>query len=204
MLYLLETNTMKKRYQQLRRWASERIKKITPGKNAVRGASLGLLMVTALFWILFTIGNYINIRDGWVVLFLLLFVGAAILFGYLARWGIGVLGKLPKFLKLALLIAVPLLFIVSFDWIVVLIFGVLSLLFGAAVAVFRWTGFKNLAIPKKVVLIIGTSLGVAGFLLVGYLYAQKGFDVGEITNAALASEAEIEQIKAASPAAKGT
>ncbi|MEJ2161880.1 MAG: hypothetical protein P8X60_00750 [Robiginitalea sp.] len=195
---------MKKRYQQLRRWASERIKKITPGKNAVRGASLGLLMVTALLWILFTIGNYINIRDGWVVLFLLLFVGAAILFGYLARWGIGVLGKLPKFLKLALLIAVPLLFIVSFDWIVVLIFGVLSLLFGAAVAVFRWTGFKNLAIPKKVVLIIGTSLGVAGFLLVGYLYAQKGFDVGEITNAALASEAEIEQIKAASPAAKGT
>ena len=195
---------MKRRYQQFLRWATRQFEKIIPGKNAIRGASLGFLAVTAFLWILFALGNYINIRDGWVILFLLLFVLAAILFGYLIRWGIGLLGKLPAFLKLALLIGVPLLFIMSFDWIVVLIFGVLSLLCGAGFGVYRKTGIQNLSTPKKAVFILGALLGITGLITVGYLYAQKGFDVGEITNAALTSEANIEQIKALSPAQKGS
>jgi dienelactone hydrolase len=195
---------MKQKFQQLRRWLTGIIKKITPGENAIRGASLGLLFVTAFFWILFAFGTFKNIRDGWVLLFFLLFATAAILFGFLARWGIGLLGKLPGFLKLALLISVPLLFIaMSFDWITAGLFTLFSLLCGAAFLVLKQTGFQNLPIPKKVVLILGMLLGLGGFLTAGILYFQDGFDVGNITNAARTAGTNIEQIRASSPAAKG-
>ncbi len=153
---------MKKRYQQLKRWVTGQIRRITPGKNAVRGAALGLLMVTAILWIIFALGTYLNIRDGWVLLFFLAFVLAAILAGYAVRWAISLLNKLPGFLKLALFITIPLLLISSFDLIIVLIFGILSLLSGAAVMVFRKTGFQNLPTPKKIVLILGALLGAWG------------------------------------------
>ena len=185
-------------------WLTDRIKRITPGKDAVRGASIGLLVVTAIFWILFAFGTFMNIRDGWVLLFLLLFAAAAILFGFLARWGIEQLGKLPRFLKLALLISVPLLFIaMSFDWIVALLISALSLLCGAAIMVFKKTGFKNLPIPKRVVALLGLIVGFGGFLVAGFLYFQDGFSVGEITDAARAAETNIAQLKAPSPAKKG-
>lgn len=143
---------MKRLFQQVSRWLAGIVKKITPGERSIRGASLGLLIVTALFWILFALGTFINIRDGWVLLFLLLFAAAAVLFGLLARWGLDQLEKLPHFLKLALLISVPLLFIVmSFDWIGVILFVVLSLLCGAAVTVLKNKEFQNLSTPKKVV-----------------------------------------------------
>ena len=190
-------------FQRIRQWLTDLIKKITPGPQAVRGASLGLLVVTALFWILFAFGTFRNLSDGWVLLFLLLFAAAAILFGFLTRWGLGLLAKVPHFLKLALLISVPLLFIMSFDWIVVLIVAVLSLLCGAAVMVLRKTGFRNLPAPKKIVAILGILIGFGGFLAVGYFYLQDGFEVGKITDAALASEAKIEHIQAPSPAVKG-
>jgi len=192
-----------RKFQQLRQWITRAIKGITPGQHTLRGASLGLLVVTALFWILFAFGIFRNLSDGWVLLFLLLFVAAAVLFGFLARWGIGLLAKVPDYLKLALLIAVPLLFIMSFDWIVVLIFTILSLLCGAAVMVMRKTGFRNLPTPKKIVAIIGTLAGFGGFLALGYLYLQDGFEVGKIVDAALASETKVEHIKAPSPALKG-
>lgn len=186
-------------------WLTDRIKRMTPGKDAVRGASIGLLVVTAISWILFAIGIFINIRDGWVLLFFLLFAAAAILFGFLARWGIEQLDKLPRFLKLALLISVPLLFIaMSFDWMVVLIVSTLSLLCGGVVVVLKKTGFKNLTIPKRVAAVLVMVLGFGGFLVAGFFYLQDGFEVGQITDAARNTDTKIEQLRAPSPATKGT
>jgi len=195
---------MKRKFQQMVRWLTDRIERIAPGKNAVRGASLGLLFVTAILWILFAFGTSINIKDGWVLLFFLLFVTAAILLGFLVRWSIGLLGKLPEFLKLALLISVPLLFIMSFEWITAVIFAVLSLLCGAAIMVLKKTGFQNLTTPKKIVTIIGIIIGIGGFIASGVLYLQDGFDVERIKNAASVSETKIQQLKGPSPAKKGT
>jgi dienelactone hydrolase len=195
---------MKGKFQQMVRWLTSQIKKITPGENAVRGASLGLLMVTAIFWTLFALGIFRNIRDGWVLLFLLLFAAAAVLFGFLARWGIGLLSRPSGFLKLALLISVPLLFIVmSFDWIGVLIFTALSLLCGAAVLVLKKTGFKNLSAPKKAVAVLGVLLGFGGFLAIGFLYFQNGFNVGKTTDAAQSTETSVKHLEVPSPALKG-
>lgn len=195
---------MKDKFRQIVRWIKNILKKITPGEHAVRGASLGLFTVTAIFWILFAFGVYTNLGDGWILLFFLVFIMAAVLFGFLAHWSIKQLSSLSDFLKLALLITVPLLFIMSFDWMVALIFVGLSAICGATFLVLRKTGFKSLSTFNKIASISGILIGLGGFILVGFLYTRDGFQMDPITNAALSSESNIAHIQAISPAQKGT
>lgn len=195
---------MKKKYQQVTQWLKGRIKTITPGKNAVRGASLGLLVITAIFWLVYSIRVSIGLKDQWVLLIFFCFVLAATLFGFVNRWVFKLLNSLPEFYKLALLIALPMLFIMSFDWIIPTAILVLASLCGAATLVLKKTGFQNLSKTKKIVTVVGMIIGFGGFIAVGFLYSKVGFDVDPITNAALSSESNIQQIKAISPAEKGS
>ncbi|MDX1314760.1 MAG: hypothetical protein R3356_04605, partial [Eudoraea sp.] len=195
---------MKNKFRQIVRWFKKIIKKITPSEDAAKGASIGLLLITGVFWILFAFGVYRNLGDEWILLFFLVFVLAAVLFGFLARWLLKKLTSLSDLFKLALLISLPLLFIMSFNWTVALIFVVLSAVCGATILVLRKTGFKSLSRWNKVASILGILIGFGGFILVGYLYAQDGFEMDPITNAALSAETNIPHIEAGSPAQKGS
>lgn len=195
---------MKKKYQQIIRWFKNRIKTIEPGNNAIKGASLGVLTITAILWLIYSIGVYTGLRDEWVLLFLLLFVIAAVLFGFTARWVIKLLTNLPRFYKLSLLITLPLLIIMSFDWLIPALIILLASLSGAVFLVLKKTGFQNLTKTKKITTILGMIIGFGGFIAVGILYSQNGFDVDPIINAAASSESNIQQIKEISPAKKGT
>ena len=194
---------MKKKYKQIIHWLKNQITAITPGKNAVKGASLGLLTITAVLWLVYSINIYINLNDPWILLVFLIFVLVAILFGFAIKWVLKLLHTIPSFYKLALSIVLPLLIIMSFDWIVPAIVLVLTSLCGAAIFVLKETGFKNLSRLKKVVTVFGMIIGFGGFITVGILYNQDGFNVDPITNAALSSESNIQQIKAISPSEKG-
>ncbi|MGZ2369270.1 hypothetical protein ACXR6G_05760 [Ancylomarina sp. YFZ004] len=189
---------MKKKYNQIIQWIKNKIRAITPGKNAFRGASLGLLTITAIFWLVYSINDYINLNDEWVFLFALVFVLAAILFGLVIRWILKLLNNL------AILIVLPLLIIMSFDLMITAVILILASLCGAAVLVLKKTGFQNLSRSKKAITVLGVIIGFGGFIAVGILYSQVGFDVDPITNAALSSESNIEQIRAISPAEKGS
>ena len=190
---------MKKKYNQIIQWIKNKIRAITPGKNAVKGASLGLLTITAIFWLVYSINDYIDLNDKWVFLFSLVFVLAAILFGLVIRWILKLLNNL------AILIVLPLLIIMSFfDWMIIAVILILASLCGAAVLVLKKTGFQNLSRSKKAITVLGVIIGFGGFIAVGILYSQVGFDVDPITNAALSSESNIEQIRAISPAEKGS
>ncbi len=190
---------MKKKYNQIIQWIKNKIRAITPGKNAVKGASLGLLTITAIFWLGYSINDYIDLNDKWVFLFSLVFVLAAILFGLVIRWILKLLNNL------AILIVLPLLIIMSFfDWMIIAVILILASLCGAAVLVLKKTGFQNLSRSKKAITVLGVIIGFGGFIAVGILYSQVGFDVDPITNAALSSESNIEQIRAISPAEKGS
>lgn len=195
---------MKKLFRKIVRWFKNFLKKISPSEDAVKGGSLGLLIVTGIFWIVFAMGIYTGMGDEWVLLFLLLFIIAAVLFGYLARWLLKQLSSLSEFFKLALLIAVPLLFIMSFNWIMPLIFIVLSMICGAAILVLKKSGFQNLSKLNKTITVSGLLIGFGGFVMVGILYAKDGFELDPIANAALNTETEIPQIEAISPAQKGS
>ena len=195
---------MKKNYKQIIKWLKKRIKAITPGNNAVKGAALGLLIITAIFWLLFAIGTYTNLKDKWILLFFVVFVLVIILFAFLIRWVIKLLYNVPNFYKLALLITVPLLIIMSFDWVIPAILIILASLCGAVILVLKKTGIQNLSKSKKVVTLLGIFIGFGGFITLAILYNQNGFDVDPLTNAARSSESKIEQIEAISPAKKGS
>jgi hypothetical protein len=194
---------MKKKYNQFIPWIKNRIKAITPGKNAVNGASLGLLIITTFFWLMYSIGIYLKIKDEWVLLLCLVILLAAILCGFVIRWILKILSNTPSFYKLAFLIVLPLLITMSFDWMVPLVIIILASICGAAVMVLKKTGFQNLSTSKKTVSMSGVVIGFGGFISIGILYAQIGFDLDPIANAALSSGSNIEQIKAISPAEKG-
>jgi hypothetical protein len=194
---------MKKKYKQIIQWIKVRIKAITPGNNAVNGASLGLLTVTAIFWLVYSISIYINLNDPWILLLSLVFVLAAILFAFVIRWVLKLLNNVSAFYKLALFITLPLLIIMSFEWIIPTIILVLASLCGAAILVLKRTEFQNLSKSKKVITGLGIIIGFGGFIAVGVLYNQDGFDVDPNTNAALSSDSNIQQIKAISPSQKG-
>lgn len=195
---------MMKKYKQIVRWLKNKIKVITPGNTAVKGAALGLFTVTAIFWLLFSIGTYIKINDKWILLFFVVFILAVILLAFLIKWVIKLLYNIPNFYKLSLLIAVPLLIIMSFHWVIPAIIIFLASLCGAAVLVLKKTGIENLSKSKKVVTLLGMIIGFGGFITLAILYSHNGFDLDPIKNAALSSESKVEQIKAVSPAKKGS
>lgn len=192
-----------KKHKQLIQWIKNKIKAITPGKNAVRGAALGLLTITALFWLVYAINDYIDLKDEWVFLFFLVFVLAAILLGFVMRWILKLLNNIPNFYKLAILIVLPMLVIMSFNWMITVAILILASLCGAAILVLKKTGFKNLSIAKKIITVLGIIIGFGGFITGGILYSQIGFEVDPIANAALSTASNIQQIKAISPAEKG-
>ncbi len=194
---------MKKKYRQIIHWCKTKIKTITPGKNAVKGAAIGLLSITGLLWLLFAVLIAKNIRDPWIMLLFLGFALAALLSGLLTVGLIKRLDKIPRVYKLAVLIAFPLLFIMNFEWLLPSLMVILTSLLGAAIFVLKNTGFKNLSLPKKIVTILGLLLGLGGVIFGIATYIPNGFDVDPLVNAALTSESNSEQIMAESPANRG-
>lgn len=195
--------TMKNNYKQIIRRLKLRIKAVTPGRNAARGAGLGVLIGTALLWLAFTLLLYNGIRDLWVFLPGIAIVLAAVLFAFTVRWGIRRLNDLPGFYILALLTATPLLYIMSFDWMIPVLFLVLASLTGAVVLVLRKTGFQNLSGPKKTITILGLLIGFGGLIAVSVVYRMQGFDVAPIINASQSTASDMEQIQAVSPGENG-
>lgn len=194
---------MRKKYKQVTDWLKRRIKTITPGNNAVRGASLGLLALTVILWLIFSIRVYIGLKDPWALLFGLALMLAATLLGFVGRWLLKLVSNVPRFYKLALSIALPLLFFMSFDWMIPAAITVLASLCGAGVLVLKETGFQQLTTTKKVVTVAGLIIGFGGFITAAVLYSYNGFDVDPIANAARSSASNISHINAISPVEKG-
>ena len=194
---------MKKKLQQFLQWCKSQIKDFSPGNTAFKGAALGLLILTGLLWLLFVFGVISNTGDGWVLLLFLGFVVVAILAAYLTRWLLRWLGKSHKAYQLALLIAIPLLVIMSFEWMAPVFLAVLGSLLGASIWVLKKTGFSQLTTKQKVVTLLGLVIGIGGGVIAIILYAQSGFEVDPLINAALAKEDKVVPINAPSPAQKG-
>lgn len=194
---------MKKKYRQLRAWCQTKIKTITPGTTAVKGAALGLLTITLVLWLLYSILFAKNIKDPWVLLLFLGFTLAAILASFLSLRLVRLIDKIPKRYVLALLISVPLLIILSFDKLLPLFVVLIASLLGAGILVLKNTGLKNLSLPKKVVTVLGLLIGLGGFIGGLISYIPSGFEVDPIANAALESSTSPEHINAESPAKKG-
>src|SRR6056297_1611001 len=98
---------MKKKYHRIIHWCKYKVKTITPGKIAVKGAVIGLLSITILLWLIYSFLVAANSNDSWI---LLLFIGltlSIIIASFLTLWLMKMIFKIPRSMKLALLISVP-------------------------------------------------------------------------------------------------
>lgn len=195
---------MKKRFKKISNWFQKQFLKIKPGQNAINGASKTLLSIVIACWLIFVIQLAFVIRDPWFIVFgivmLLLFVLSARLLIKVIR----LLYTFPKPLKMAMFIAIPLLFFILNNPILAIGFIIIMSLIGASIFVIKKTGFKALTSVKKGVVILGLLLGFSGLIFSLISYNSIGYDVDKMVNAARQSIDNVHPLQLESPANKGT
>ncbi len=146
----------------------------------------------------------INWSDPWILVLSLLIFPVGILVAFLSNWLINLIYNIPKNYKIALFFSIPILTLVRLnDWRFAIFMILIFSLIGAGVAVF-WKGhFQKLKMPKKVVAILGTLIGLAGLAALVYFGSLRGLEIDEQINAAKLTQDEIEPIAGPSPGADG-
>jgi dienelactone hydrolase len=196
---------MKKLFKKAGTWIKSKLNLIKPGPLAIKGAAIGLLVLTLIVFVIEVVGRSINIKDSWILVFALLILLAVTLIAFLSVKLIKLIFEIPRSYKLALISCAILLTLVQIEDERYVIFMVLIFsLFGAGIAMF-WKGhFKKLTTPKKVVASLGAFLGLAGLGALTYFGSVRGLDIDPQVNAAKLTEDKISQILAASPGENGS
>ena len=196
---------MKKLFSRIGNWLRPKVKAVTPGRIAVQGAVWGLMIVTITLWCTFWVILNINTRDPWIWSLFVLFSLVAILFGLIVTWLINKINGIPRSLKRVLLMAFPLIMLMTaFEPILVAFIMIIGLLTGAGIWVVRKTGLKSLSTPKKIVTIIGLVLGFAGIVTSSILYSAKGYDLDPFIDAAKTTSENVTHIDAPDPGMPGS
>jgi len=196
---------MKKRIKNIWSWLTKKVKVITPGKNALQGASKGLFWTTGILFILFIALSTGAMGDPWIIPLFIIIIVTLTLIALLANLLIKQLHLFPKILKITLIICIPILFIsLGGEALYVLVFVLTSLLIGAVINILYKTTFKRLTTPKKAVTILGLLMGISGIVMAIIHYVPKGIEVDPIINAAQLSSDKISALDISSPATKGT
>ncbi|MFT5276411.1 MAG: hypothetical protein ACI97K_002257 [Glaciecola sp.] len=189
---------------KVRNWLNIQFSKIKPGHNAIKGASVSLLLFTGLLFLIFAFMLTFDSNDPWIFLVFVTIAIISVLSAYLSIWLIGKIHSIPKSLKVSLLIASPLLFFtLAFEglyWFAaILIFSLL----GGAINVIWKDDFMSLTIPKKVVVVCSLLISCSGLLFATLAYMPIGFESRPAINAAAINANKVANIEAASPAEKG-
>ena len=195
---------MKKFFKKIGAWIKGKLNLIKPGAFAIKGAAIGLLVLTLIMFVIEVVGMSINRKDPLILAFGALILLAVTLVSFLSVKLIKLIFEIPRGYKLALIACAILLSLIRlnderFTGFLIVVFS----LFGAGIAMF-WKGhFKKLTTPKKVVASLGSFLGLAGISCLIYFGSIRGLEIDEQINAAKLTEDKISQIQAPSPAADG-
>jgi dienelactone hydrolase len=195
---------MKKFFKKIGNWIKGKLNLIKPGAYAIKGAAIGLLVLTLIVFVIEVVGMSVNWKDPWILAFGFLILLAVTLVSFLAVKLIKLIFEIPRLYKRILIACIILLSLVRlgderFAIYMILVFSLL----GAGIAVF-WKGyFKRLTTPKKVVSILGFVVGIAGIGFLIYFGSIRGLEIDEQINAAKLTEDKISQIQGPSPAADG-
>lgn len=190
--------------KKVRGWIKSKLNLIKPGSYAIKGAAIGLLVLTLIVFAIEVIGMSINFKDPWILIFALLIILAVTLISFLSVKLIKLIFDIPRSYKLALISCITLLMLVHLNDERLAIFMILVFsLIGAGLAMF-WKGhFMKLTIPKKAVSILGTLVGIAGIGLLIYFGSIRGLELDEQINAANLTESKISPLQGTSPGANG-
>ncbi len=196
---------MKKLFQKIKAWFKKIYKKVSPGDSAVRGAAIGMVSLSILFFLYEVIVSSYRWNDPRLLLFGAVLLLAATLIGFIAPWLINQLASIPKPFLIGLNFAIPIMMIVRFNdnravFFLILMFALL----GAGISMFTQKTFGKTTIVRKVIGVLGLLVGIAG--MVAFLYALiiHGFDMLEPVNAAKLTEDKVQKIDLPSPGDKGS
>ncbi len=196
---------MRKWIDKLLTWIKSKILLVQPGPTAFRGATMGLVLITALLYTFNMLALASDIKDPLLVVLPLLTAALVILLAFFMAWIIKLIYRIPRSYKLSLLICLPLLtvtFMVQKILVIYILFT--ASLIGAAVWVAARTGLGNLAVPKKVVFVLGLTLGTVGLIAGAYYYSLRGLEMEQFVNAARLNADQIPAIPGESPSKKGS
>ncbi len=196
---------MKKLFLKIKSWINKILKKISPGQSAVRGAAIGMVGFSILFFLYEVIVSSHRWNDPRLLLFGAALMIAATLIAYILPWLIRQFASIPKVFLIGLSFAIPVMMIVRFNdnravFYLILMFALL----GAGVSMFTQKTFVKTTIVRKVIGVLGLLVGIAG--MVAFLYALiiPGFDMLEPVNAAKLTEDNVQKIDLPSPGDKGS
>lgn len=195
---------MKKRFQKISRWFKAKITAVTPGKTATKGASITLLSVSFLLFLISAIINIRDTKDPSLGLFFIVYFLIALLTVFLFLWVLKKVYQIPRKYKIAILVSIPLLaFSLAGDGFYITAAITLLSLIGAAIIILFKGKFKALTRTKKIITMLGLLISISGIFggIKGYL--PIGFDMDPIVNAASLNINAIDAIKGKSPAEKG-
>ena len=194
---------MKTLFTKLTNWTKTNLPKIRPGKNAVQGAALVLLIMALILWVFYFMSTSIGINDKWIFVFAMVMLFLLVLVAFIASWLIKLIHGVPKGYKLVVFIVMPMLIIMTSNPIITVVFIILSSLVGASAMVIKKTGFTSLTKVKKGIVVVGLLIGILGFIVALFIYNSDGYDLDPIINAAKQSETKIQSLQLESPAKKG-
>lgn len=195
---------MQSKWAKIKSGIATQIARIKPGENAVKGASLGLLILSATFFVLFSLTTTSDSKDLWLLAFFVVLACLFVLNAYLTSWLLAKINSVPQNYKIALLVSTPFLFFsLAFEgtyWFAAIL---ISSLLGAATAVFLSGDFKALSKVKKSITVVGGLLGLAGLVGTIYAYVPTGFEIKPVINAASLNIEKIHNLSGPSPAERG-
>ncbi|MDX5340743.1 MAG: hypothetical protein LPK25_17080 [Cyclobacteriaceae bacterium] len=191
-------------FLRLKNWISNFFEKIKPGNNSIKGAAYGLLFGSVLFFAIELLGMSVNYSDPWILVLGVLIVLGSVLLSYLGNWLIKKYVEIPKPYKIALLISIPLLFLMRLEDPRIPAFMMLFFsLLGAGIWILQPDHFVKLSLPKKAVALLGLILGLAGAGVFLYFLSIRGLEMEEQINAAQLSADKITPLEIESPASPG-
>lgn len=196
---------MKKFFKKIGSWIKGKLNLIKPGAFAIKGAAIGLLTLTLILFIVEALGMSINGKDSWILVFALIILLAVCLIAFLSVKLIKLIFDIPRGYKLALIASVLLLSVVRlgdqrFTPVLILVFS----LVGAGLAMFLTGRFRKISIPKKVVAVLGSVVGLAGLVALIYFGSIRGLEMDEQINAAKLTSEKISPIDTSSPGVDGS
>jgi len=195
---------MKKFFKKIGDWIKGKLNLIKPGAFAIKGAAIGLLILTMIVFVIELVGMSVSWKDPWIMAFGLLILLAVTLVSFLVVKLIKLIYEIPLVYKRILIACMILLSLVRlgderFAIFMTLVFSLL----GAGILMF-WKGhFQRLTTPKKAVSILGFAVGLAGVIFLIYFGSIRGLEIDEQINAAKLTEDKVSQIQAPSPAEDG-
>jgi dienelactone hydrolase len=188
----------------IKTWLKVHLSKVKPGKHPVNGASTLLVVSACLFFLVLGIRVAFSSNDPWILLFFLVIAIVSALSAYLSVWLFDKMNRIPKRLKIALLMASPLLFFaLGTEGLYLFTALLLISLFGGAVNALIKYELKSIPLPKRIGVVLSLVFSISGFIAVTMAYFPVGFDSKPIINAAALNALEIPNIQGESPANNG-